>query len=501
MPYYFFIIAGFFAQIIMALIHWGFYKIAVSFFQISNPNILLPLKIILGFLSFSFIIASVLVSRFDNIFVRVIYIAAVFWMGLLFYLFIAAGIIWLILTVGRLFPVFLNSQILAQIFFTAALIVSVCGVINATNVRVKKLEITLPNLPASWQGKTAVWVSDTHLGAVRNYGFAVKIANMIQDLHPDMIFIGGDLYDGVASDLDKLVQPFVKLSAPQGIYFITGNHEEFTSDNRYIDVIKRTGIKYLDNEMINLDGLQIIGLNYRDTSGDQNYKSVMSKFNINQNLPSILLKHSPGSPEIAKNAGISLQLSGHTHQGQIFPVGIIDHLIWRGFDYGLKKLDNLIVYTSGGAGTWGPPMRVGTMPDIVLIQFNKDFGQNQVCFKDNCFAVELAKTPEQQSQGLMFRETLAANQGMLFIFKEEGIYPFWMKNTLIPLDIIWLDKNKSVVFISENTQSCEKDICPSIYPTGQTQYVLELNGGTAKKIGLSVGDNLSFNLGTGQLAN
>lgn len=120
--------------------------------------------------------------------------------------------------------------------------------------------------------------------------------------------------------------------------------------------------------------------------------------------------------------------------------------------------------------------------------------QNQICFKNNCFEVELAQTTEQQARGLMFRKYLEPNKGMLFIFQNEAKHSFWMKNTLIPLDIIWLNSNKKVVFINKNTLPCQIEECPAITPTDNAKYVLELNGGVANKIGLSVGDEIRIDL-------
>jgi len=119
--------------------------------------------------------------------------------------------------------------------------------------------------------------------------------------------------------------------------------------------------------------------------------------------------------------------------------------------------------------------------------------QNQACFKNYCFDLELAKTPEERSRGLMFRESLDLDKGMLFVFEKEGAYSFWMKNTLIPLDIIWINKDKEIVFISENTQPCKEEyICPSVNPEKNAKYVLEVNGGMAEKIGLKIGDKTSL---------
>ncbi|MDD3297019.1 MAG: DUF192 domain-containing protein [Candidatus Omnitrophica bacterium] len=117
---------------------------------------------------------------------------------------------------------------------------------------------------------------------------------------------------------------------------------------------------------------------------------------------------------------------------------------------------------------------------------------NKVCFNDNCFSVELALTPQKQRIGLMFRDFLPPGHGMLFIFDKEDIWPFYMKNTSIPLDIIWINSQRKVVFIKENAIPCREEPCPIIYPDNNAIYVLELNAGTANILGLEPGCLLKF---------
>ena len=130
------------------------------------------------------------------------------------------------------------------------------------------------------------------------------------------------------------------------------------------------------------------------------------------------------------------------------------------------------------------------IPVILRNYFTKK--QNKVCVKDYCFLVELAITPEERSNGLMFRESLDPKKGMLFVFEKEGKHTFWMKNTLISLDIIWINENKEIVFINENTPPCKAQPCPTIEPAENAKYVLEINGGFSKKIGLIVGDKINI---------
>jgi len=125
--------------------------------------------------------------------------------------------------------------------------------------------------------------------------------------------------------------------------------------------------------------------------------------------------------------------------------------------------------------------------------FSNKAETGMVCFENHCFQVEIAKTPQKLKKGLMFRKDLKENQGMLFIFEKEDIYPFWMKNTLIPLDIIWLDSNKKIVYIEKNAQPCkENNVCLTITPDKKAKYVLEVLGGVSQKINLKIEDKASF---------
>jgi predicted MPP superfamily phosphohydrolase len=192
---------------------------------------------------------------------------------------------------------------------------------------------------------------------------------MVEDLHPDIVFIGGDLYDGEAVDVDQLIEPFSRISAPYGTYFITGNHEEFSDNTRYLKAVRRAGMRVLNNKMVELDGLQIIGVDYRDTRREEEFKRILKNMRIDRRKPSILLKHTPLHLQVAAEEGVTLQLSGHTHHGQVFLFRFITSWVYRGYDYGLKWFGSLLVYTSSGAGTWGPPMRLDTKPEIVVIAF------------------------------------------------------------------------------------------------------------------------------------
>jgi len=211
-------------------------------------------------------------------------------------------------------------------------------------------------------------VSDLHLGHVNGAAFSRRVVAKIEQLRPDIVFITGDLFDGTRVKAEDVVSPFEQLSPRYGAYFVTGNHEEFSDPTNYIDALKGAGIGVLENQKIVVDGLQIVGVNHGDSAKPVRFHSILARADIDQNQASILLSHSPHALSVAERAGVSLQLSGHTHGGQVFPFTWFTRRIFGEHTYGLSRCGELLVYTSSGAGTWGPPMRVGTSPEIVLIR-------------------------------------------------------------------------------------------------------------------------------------
>ena len=117
---------------------------------------------------------------------------------------------------------------------------------------------------------------------------------------------------------------------------------------------------------------------------------------------------------------------------------------------------------------------------------------SEVCFENKCFEVEIADTARKREIGLMNREYLNSNNGMLFVFDQAGVYNFWMKNVLIPLDMIWIDENNKIIFIKENAEPCKTEKCESFGSDEKALYILEVNGGVAEEMGLEIGDKVEF---------
>ncbi|MGA2389486.1 MAG: metallophosphoesterase [Candidatus Sulfotelmatobacter sp.] len=354
-------------QSVLFLTHFFLYE-TWTFPSPSNPDTLWP-KLVLGFLSVSFVGASLLAFRYTNGLVRAFYRAAAVWLGMLSFVFFAAVFSWIIFGFARIAGLPLNFHRLVEWLFGIALLAGAYGVLNANWTRVTRTTVQLANLPNAWRGRTAALISDLHLGHVRNGSFLRRMVAMILREAPDAIFIAGDLYDGTAIDEGRAAEPLSKLTAPQGVYFVAGNHEQFGDDSKYLQAVAAAGVRVLSNEKVEADGLQIIGVPYRNAVNGSQFASVLRDIGWDRNRASILLIHAPDHPEIAEAAGVSLQLSGHTHLGQYIPWSWMARRVYRQFVYGLSRIGKMQVLTSSGAGTWGPPLRLGSNPEIVMLEF------------------------------------------------------------------------------------------------------------------------------------
>src|ERR1700687_2962723 len=327
------------------------------------------IKLVLGTLSVSFVAASLLAFRYTNAALRAFYRVAAVWMGLVSFLFLAAVSSWIIFGVARLAGLEMKFHRTVELLFGAAVVAGLYAVFNASWTRITRTTVRLANLPAAWHGRRAALISDLHLGHVRNGSFLRRMVAKILKQEPDAIFIAGDLYDGTAIDAQRAAEPLSELVAPHGVYFVAGNHEQFGDDSNYLHAIAAAGVRVLSNEKVEVDGLQIIGMPYRNATRDGHLASVLQGICLDRDRARILLTHAPDHPEIAAAAGVSLQLSGHTHLGQFVPWSWMARRIYRQFVYGLSSIGKMQVFTSSGAGTWGPPLRLGSNPEIVVLQF------------------------------------------------------------------------------------------------------------------------------------
>jgi hypothetical protein len=356
-------------QSILFLAHFLFYETWTFSSAGIHETEPLWLKLAVALLSVSFIAASLLAFRYTNAFVRALYRAAAVWLGMVSFLFFATLASWVIFGLVRLAAADVDFHRMVVTLYCAAIVAGIYGLFNASWTRITRTTVRLTNLPAAWRGRTAALISDVHLGHVRNRSFLRRMVTKILKETPDLIFIAGDLFDGTAIDATRATEPLKGLTAPHGVYFVAGNHEQFGDDTQFLRAIAATGVRVLSNEKVDAEGLQIIGVPYRNATQDGHLASVLDRIGVDRERASILLTHAPDRPEIAEAAGVSLQLSGHTHVGQFVPWSWIAKRVYRQFVYGLSRIGKMQIFTSSGAGTWGPPLRLGSKPEIVVLEF------------------------------------------------------------------------------------------------------------------------------------
>jgi uncharacterized protein len=348
--------------------HYFLYLSIVRFFSITSvysKNLLLAIFV---FLSISFLLSSVLAHFRENVFTRAYYFISSFWLGLLVNLILASVIAWLIVEIAHLTDLGLNMKAIGLVLYLMATAYSFYGMWTAFHPRLKNITVTIPDLPSAWKNKKIVQISDVHLGHIYRENFMRSVIAKINSSDPEMVVITGDLFDGMDGNLEAPARPLNDIQAKRGVFFVTGNHETYLGLDIAFSALKNTKVTILKDQVVDIDGLKIIGLSYPMQNEKKNVITTLESLrNEFFGKPNILLYHSPVNIDQFKNNGIDLQLSGHTHAGQIFPFGYITKLIYKGYDYGLYKKDNFTLYTTSGTGTWGPTMRTGNTPEIVVI--------------------------------------------------------------------------------------------------------------------------------------
>jgi len=348
--------------------HYFIYRSIISFFKIDSLQLKLVLALVLSVLAISFIASSLLVHFSENLFSRFYYLIAGLWLGVFNYLLIGFAVIWFLVFVFNKFNFKFDLAVLGFLAITAALIYSAYGLWSAFHPRIKEISIKISNLPVFWQNKTAVQISDLHLGAVLGEDFLQQVVNQVNGQNPDIIFITGDLLDSMEGRVEFSIETLNELQAPAGIYFITGNHETYFGLEKTYQLLGKTKIRILKDELINLNGLQLIGLSFPQQGERKNLSAALNNLNFDRDLPSILLYHSPVQTKQMAVAGISLQLAGHTHVGQMTPFNFISYLIYGKYHYGLHQEGDYTIYTTSGTGVWGPTLRTAKNSEIVAIK-------------------------------------------------------------------------------------------------------------------------------------
>jgi predicted MPP superfamily phosphohydrolase len=300
------------------------------------------------------------------------------WMGLLFYLFLLlaisdAGMVALAMarraTSGEvdLERRVSMARIVAAAVSTLALGLTGFGMASALGrTAVKKVTVPLAKLPPGQKPYTLVQVSDIHVGPTIGLGFLREIVDEVNALEPDVVVITGDLVDGSVEQLGALTAPLKELRAKDGVFFVTGNHEYYSGVDEWLAYLGQLGIRVLRNERVPVGPIDLAGVDdwsarsFGHGHGADLPKALAGR---DKERPVVLLAHQPQAIVEAEQHGVDLQLSGHTHGGQMFPWVYAVKLVTP-YVAGLYQHKTSTLYVSRGTGYWGPPVRVGAPAEI-----------------------------------------------------------------------------------------------------------------------------------------
>lgn len=341
-------------------------------------------------LSISFIAGRILERRFISWFTTLLVWIGAVWLGTMVY-FLFAVIVLDAFRIANLiihfFPAFLTADYESIKQITAVFVVCIVGIVvfagflNARAPRIRTLDIAIPKFNPGRKTFTIAMASDIHLGTIISTKRLNRIITKINALNPDIVLLPGDVFD---EDIGPVIRKNLgdhlrQIQSRFGVFAITGNHEYIGGVDAACDYMEKHGVRVLRDEIITIDkSIHLIGREDRSIAGfsGKSRKSLEELIagitdnptsKIDKNNPIILMDHQPFHLEEAVQNGVDLQLSGHTHHGQLWPFNFITKRVYE-LSWGYKKKENTHFYVSCGVGTWGPPIRTGNRPEIIHIQ-------------------------------------------------------------------------------------------------------------------------------------
>jgi len=307
-----------------------------------------------------------------------------FWIAIMFYTFLCLIIIDLFRLINYLIPFFpsviTKNPEKARRFITLVvsifvLVMVAAGFFTTRLITVKKYNININKQAGELKSLNIVMASDLHLGTINGKNFAYRVVDKINKQNPDIVLLAGDIIDEDIKPVlrDNVGEALLELNAKYGVYGVTGNHEYIGGVNNAVEYLKNHNINIIRDAYIKINNsFYIVGREDRDSKRFSDYKrKPLNEIldGIDKSLPIIMMDHQPFQLNEALENGIDLQLSGHTHNGQLWPMNYIVAKIYE-LPWGYKLVGNTHYYVSCGVGGWGPPVRIGSLPEIINIKLN-----------------------------------------------------------------------------------------------------------------------------------
>ncbi len=331
---------------------------------------------------FFLLIASMFLSRVaaPSLPVRVAVVGGLVWMGLLFLLLVAtlsgdlvAGALSLL---ARLFGQDPSgwSRAVRGVLLALAPLAAIHGIVQALRPPlVREVEVRITGLAPAWDGIRVAHITDTHVGPILGRTWVEDLVRRVDSAKPDLVVHTGDLVDGSVEDLRDALEPFARIKGPLGTFFVTGNHEGYSGVAAWSRQMRAWGWDVLSNEhrILERDGAPLAIAGVPDAheglmKGGAAPDIEAALRGLPSGVPVVLLAHQPRQAFSAKGRGVSLQLSGHTHGGQIWPFHYLVRL-QQPLVAGFARIGDVPVFTSRGAGFWGPPLRIGARAEVPIL--------------------------------------------------------------------------------------------------------------------------------------
>ena len=372
----------FFSIVILIYLSSNFY-LFVRGLQVFSLNLTLRRTFIVVFWTLvpMFILGSVLERTFSSAFSEWVYRIGAFWLAFMLYFTIAAVLIDLVRIANYFFhflPTFssIMKLRLGLIVVSLVSVIVIAGHINALWINVKEIPLTIHKKVSGTSEIKILLASDIHLGALIGERREIRFLEIIREQKPDIVLLAGDLVDGeIAPVLRKnLGRHIQEISTPLGVYAISGNHEYIGGIDKTLPYLKSINIRMLLDEVITLpNGIQLVGRNDISSGKGVNERKSLAELTsgLDFSNPVIVMNHQPYDLQEAVESKVDLHLSGHTHNGQLWPFNYLIKSIFE-LSWGYLQKGDTHFYVSSGYGTWGPPVRIGNRPEVVVFKLKFD---------------------------------------------------------------------------------------------------------------------------------
>jgi len=307
-----------------------------------------------------------------------------FWLAAMLYfvlVLIVIDLARLVNFIAPYYPSFITRDYPRAKFMTSLIATSVvalvvlAGYINAITPRLRTYDIHIPKVVDGPKSVTIAAATDIHLGTMVGASRLEHLVAMVDSLHPDLILLPGDIVDeDIGAHLRNNLGDLLRnLKAPLGVYAVTGNHEFYSGVERACAFLTDHNVTMLRDTAIRVNGFYLVGREDRSKRGFGPGRKTLPELMalVDPKLPIIMMDHQPFELEKVAEAGVDLQISGHTHNGQLWPFNYITDRVYE-LSWGYKKIGNTNFYVSCGYGTWGPPVRSGNRPEVIAFRLTFD---------------------------------------------------------------------------------------------------------------------------------